>query len=479
MSFLQSRYNLTESDLERYLGEALSKGGDYADLYFEYLSTSSIGLDESMIKSASEGISVGCGVRVISGEKTGYAYTDDLAPEKIQHAARVAAHIASNPSDARVAALTQRQRPDLYPLAAVPADASLRDKIALVERADRAARACDARVIQVQAGYGDSIKHVLVATSEGIISSDVQPMTRLSVSVLARQGDSTERGQDGAGGRVGLEFFDTVRTPEDLAREAVRQAVLQLEATEAPAGEMTVVLGPGWPGILLHEAVGHGLEADFNRKKVSAFSGLIGHKVASSLCTVVDDGTMAHRRGSLNVDDEGSPTSRSVLIEKGVLKGYLQDRLSSRILGTPGTGNGRRESYRHIPMPRMTNTFMLAGEDDPADIIRSVDRGLYCVNFGGGQVDITSGKFVFSASESYLIEGGKVTRPVKGATLIGNGPDVLTKVSRVGHDLRLDHGIGTCGKGGQSVPVGVGIPTIRVDELTVGGTTLASGSSFQ
>jgi TldD protein len=479
MPFLQSRYNLTETDLERYLAAALSKGGDYADLYFEYLSTSSIGLDESMIKSATEGITVGCGVRVISGEKTGYAYTDDLAREKILHAARVAAHIASSPSDARIAALTKRPRPDLYPVPALPGDASLREKIALVERADRAARAYDARVFQVQAGYGDSIKHVLVATSEGIISTDVQPMTRLNVSVLARQGDFTERGQDGAGGRVGLEFFETHRSPEDLGREAARQAILQLEAAEAPAGEMTVVLGPGWPGILLHEAVGHGLEADFNRKKVSAFSGLLGHKVASPLCTVIDDGTMAHRRGSLNVDDEGSPTSRSVLIENGVLKGYLQDRLSSRILGTRGTGNGRRESYRHIPMPRMTNTFMLGGEDDPADIIRSVDRGLYCVNFGGGQVDITSGKFVFSASESYLIEGGKVTRPVKGATLIGNGPDVLTKVSRVGHDLRLDHGIGTCGKAGQSVPVGVGIPTIRVDRLTVGGTTLSSGSTFQ
>jgi TldD protein len=304
-------------------------------------------------------------------------------------------------------------------------------------------------------------------------------MTRLNVSVLAKQGSVTESGSDGAGGRVGLDFFDTESTPESLAREAARQAVLQLEAADAPAGEMTVVLGPGWPGILLHEAVGHGLEADFNRKKLSAFSGLLGQKVASPLCTVVDDGTIAHRRGSLNVDDEGLPTGRAVLIENGVLKGYLQDRLSSRILGTPGTGNGRRQSYRHVPMPRMTNTFMLAGEDDPADIIRSVNRGIYCVNFGGGQVDITNGKFVFSASESYLIEDGKVTRPVKGATLIGNGPDVLTKVSRVGHDLRLDHGIGTCGKQGQSVPVGVGIPTIRVDELTVGGTALTSGSSFQ
>jgi TldD protein len=480
MSFIQTRYNLTEADLERYLAEALSHGGEYADLYFEYLSTSSLSLDESMIKSATEGISVGCGVRVISGEKTGYAYTDDLAPEKIAHVARVAAHIASSPSDCRVASLAEAPRQgNLYPVAAPPTDSALLSKISLLERADRAARAYDARVFRVQASYGDSVKHVLVATSDGVITSDTQPMTRLNVSVLAKQGSVTESGSDGAGGRVGLDFFDTESTPESLAREAARQAVLQLDAADAPAGEMTVVLGPGWPGILLHEAVGHGLEADFNRKKLSAFSGLLGQKVASPLCTVVDDGTIAHRRGSLNVDDEGLPTGRAVLIENGVLKGYLQDRLSSRILGTPGTGNGRRQSYRHVPMPRMTNTFMLAGEDDPADIIRSVNRGIYCVNFGGGQVDITNGKFVFSASESYLIEDGKVTRPVKGATLIGNGPDVLTKVSRVGHDLRLDHGIGTCGKQGQSVPVGVGIPTIRVDELTVGGTTLTSGSSFQ
>ena len=470
-SFIQSRHNLTQGDLERYLGEALARGGDYADLYFEYISTSSVSLDESIVKSATQGISVGCGVRVISGEKTGYAYTDDLAPEKLLHAAKVAAHIASNPSGSRVAGLTaQESERNLYPVVDGGEGAGLAEKVELLRRADRAARACDEKIFQVRAAYGDSIRHILIATSEGRMSSDTQPMTRMDVSVIARDGARRERGHDGGGGRVGLDFFATQRTPEDFAQEAARQALLQLGAAEAPAGEMTVVLGPGWPGILLHEAVGHGLEADFNRKKVSAFSGLIGQRVASRLCTVVDDGTMPSRRGSINVDDEGVPTSSSVLIEKGILKGYLQDRLSSRILGTPATGNGRRQSYKHIPIPRMTNTFMLAGEDTPEDIIRSVNRGLYCVNFGGGQVDITSGKFVFSASESYLIEDGKVTRPVRGATLVGNGPDVLTKISRVGHDLKLDGGVGTCGKEGQSVPVGVGIPTIRIDELTVGGT---------
>ncbi len=480
MSFIQNRYNLTEADLERYLGEALSQGGDYADLYFEYTATSSVGLDESIVKSATQGVSVGCGVRVISGEKTGYAYTDDLAPEKIVHAARVAAHIASSPSDTKVAGLNQRESDrNLYPVVEALGDAGLAAKVELLRRADRAARAEDTRVFQVQVGYRDSTKHVLVATCDGLITNDSQPMTRMDVSVIARDGERLERGHDGGGGRVGLDFFDAENAPEAYAKEAVRQALLQLDAADAPAGEMPVVLGPGWPGILLHEAVGHGLEADFNRKQLSAFSGLLGRKVASPLCTVVDDGTLPGRRGSLNVDDEGTPTGRAVLIENGVLKGYMQDRLSSHILGMPGTGNGRRQSYKHIPMPRMTNTFMLPGEDDPEDIVRSVSKGLYCANFGGGQVDITSGKFVFSASESYLIEDGKITRPVRGATLVGNGPDVLTKVSRVGHDLKLDHGLGICGKEGQSVPVGVGIPTIKIDQLTVGGTTLTSGSNFQ
>jgi TldD protein len=351
-----------------------------------------------------------------------------------------------------------------------PTETSLFDRVDLVKRADIAGRAYDPRVFQVQASYVDSLRQVLVATSEGALSFDRQPMARLSVAVLAREEGSPQRGHSGGGGRVALDFFLNEKTPEYFAREAARQAIVQLDAVAAPAGEMTVVLGPGWPGILLHEAVGHGLEADFNRKGVSAFSGRIGQQVASPLCTVIDDGTIQNRRGSLNVDDEGVPTQKNLLIEKGILRGYLSDKLSSRLLRNPTTGNGRRESYQHIPMPRMTNTFMLAGESDPADIIRSVPRGLYCANFGGGQVDITSGNFVFSASESYLIEDGKITRPVKGATLIGNGPEALKYVSMVGNDLQLDEGVGICGKEGQSVPVGVGIPTIKVDKMTVGGT---------
>jgi TldD protein len=340
-----------------------------------------------------------------------------------------------------------------------------------VKRADRAARAYDARVFQVHATYADSLRQVLVATSEGRLSFDQQPMARMGVHVLAKGADDLpQAGQSGGGGRVALEFFLNEKTPEHFANEAARQAIVQLGAIEAPAGEMTVVLGPGWPGILLHEAVGHGLEADFNRKGVSAFSGRMGQQVASPLCTVIDDGTIGHRRGSLNVDDEGVPTQQNVLIEKGILRGYLQDKLSSRLMHSSSTGSGRRESYQHIPMPRMTNTFMLAGESDPAEIVRSVPKGLYCTTFGGGRVDITSGNFVFSANESYLIENGKITRPVRGATLIGNGPETLKYVSMVGHDLKLDEGVGVCGKEGQSVPVGVGIPTLKIDKMTVGGT---------
>jgi TldD protein len=340
-----------------------------------------------------------------------------------------------------------------------------------VKRADAAARALDPRIFQVQATYADSLRQVMVATSAGVLSFDRQPLARLGVAALAKQnGGPPQRGYAGGGGRVELSFFLEEKTPEHFAREAARQAIVQLDAVDAPAGETTIVLGPGWPGVLLHEAVGHGLEADFNRKKVSAFSDRIGQQVASPLCTVIDDGTIRNRRGSLNVDDEGNPTQRNVLIENGILRGYLQDQLSSRILHQAPTGNGRRESYEHIPMPRMTNTFMLAGESDPEEIIRSVPKGIYCVNFGGGQVDITSGNFVFSASESYLIEDGKLTRPVRNATLIGNGPEALRYVSMVGNDLQLDEGIGICGKEGQSVPVGVGIPTIKIDRMTVGGT---------
>jgi TldD protein len=474
-SFFGQKFAITEHDLEAYLSDALSAGGDYADLYFEYLATSQLTIDESIVKSAVQGVSLGVGVRVISGERTGYAYSDDLSPERIRKAARVAACIANGPSKVDKAGFAKNSndalRRDLYPVVTAPNETSLAERVELVKQADHAARAADRRVFQVQASYADSLRQVLVATSDGVLSMDRQPLARLGVSVLARQGDGvSQRGYSGGGGRVGLEFFETEKTPEHFAREAVRQAIVLLDAAPAPAGEMTVVLGPGWPGVLLHEAVGHGLEADFNRKKVSAFSGRIGQQVASPLCTVIDDGTIRNRRGSLNMDDEGAVSQENVLIEKGILRGYLYDKLSSRLLGSHTTGSGRRESYQHIPMPRMTNTFMLAGDSDPEDIIRSTPRGLYCANFGGGQVDITSGNFVFSASESYLIEDGQITRPVRGAMLTGNGPEALKHVSMVGHDLKLDEGMGICGKEGQSVPVGVGIPTIKIDRMTVGGT---------
>ena len=468
--FFFEHYGLSAADLERYLGAALSAGGDYADLYFEYLTSTSIMVDESLVKSATQGISAGCGVRVISGERTGYAYSDDLAPEKILHAARTAALIASGPSKQPVVSLKENSSRNLYPLPASPADSDVSAKVELAMRADRAARSYDPRVVQVRASYADEMRRILVIGSDGTFATDFQPLARMNVFCIVKQAQTSSKGSAGGGGRVSLDYFQDGKSPEHFAREAARQAIVQLEAREAPAGEMEVVLGPGWPGVLLHEAIGHGLEADFNRKKTSAFAGLIGKRVAGEKCTVVDNGAMPSRRGSINVDDEGAPTQNTVLIEKGILKGYLSDKLSSRLMGIADTGNGRRESYEHIPMPRMTNTYMLAGQDDPADIIKSVKRGLYAVNFGGGQVDITNGKFVFSASEAYLIEDGVVTAPVKNATLIGNGPDVLTRVSMVGNDLQLDEGIGTCGKDGQSVPVGVGIPTLKVDRLTVGGT---------
>jgi len=470
-SFFAERFGITERDLESYLSEALSAGGEYADLYFEYLATTSIGIDEGIVKSATEGVSLGVGVRVIAGERTGYAYSDDLSPEKIRKAARVAAHIAKGPATIVKTGFEETRQHNLYPMLSAPHETGLAERVDLVKRADLAARAYDPRIFQVQATYADSLRNVLVATSEGRLSFDRQPMARMSVSALARQGDGApQHGHSGGGGRVTLEFFEKEKTPEHFAKEAARQAIVQLDAVDAPAGETTVVLGPGWPGILLHEAVGHGLEADFNRKGVSAFSGRIGQQVASPLCTVIDDGTIGSRRGSLNVDDEGMPTQKNVLIENGVLRGYLQDKLSSRLTNNTSTGSGRRESYQHIPMPRMTNTYMLAGESDPEEIIKSVQKGLYCATFGGGQVDITSGNFVFSATESYLIENGKLTRPVRGASLIGNGPEALKYVSMVGRDLQLDEGVGVCGKEGQSVPVGVGIPTVKIDRMTVGGT---------
>jgi TldD protein len=476
--FFFEHYGLNQSDLEKYLAAALSGGGDYADLYFEYLISTSLGMDESLVKSASQGISVGCGVRVISGERTGYAYTDDLSPARMLHAARTAALIASAPSKTQVAGFQERPARSLYPVTLPSVDAAVTAKVLLLERADRAARGYDARIKEVRVGYADELRKILIVGSDGTFAEDAQPLARLNVSCIAKTEINSARGSHGGGGRVALEFFQTEKSPEHFAQEAARQAVLQLDAREAPAGEMDVVLGPGWPGVLLHEAIGHGLEADFNRKKTSAFTGLIGKRVASEKCTVVDNGTMPWRRGSLNVDDEGQPTQNTMLIEKGILKGYLSDKLSAKLMGMADTGNGRRESYEHIPMPRMTNTYMLAGEDHPEDIVRSVQRGIYAVNFGGGQVDITNGKFVFSASEAYLIEDGQITAPIRGATLIGNGPDVLTRVSMVGNDLKLDEGVGTCGKDGQAVPVGVGIPTIKIDRLTVGGTAKREVGGF-
>ena len=469
---------LTERLLERCLGEALSAGGEFADLYFEAVTSTSLGMDEGIVKTAAEGISVGCGVRVLSGERTGFAYTDDLSPERLLKAARTAALIANGPQTERVQGFKQQATAQLYPVTGASADAEISAKLELIARADRAARAFDPRIVQVRAGLNDELRRILIAASDGTFASDTQPLARFNVSVIAKDAKGeVARGSSGGGGRVTLDFFNGKspehpggRTPEHFAEEAARTAILQLGAIAAPAGEMEVVLGPGWPGVLLHEAVGHGLEADFNRKKTSAFAGLLGQQVASSKVTVVDNGTMPGRRGSLNVDDEGNPTQETVLIENGILRTYLSDKLSSRLMGMPNTGSGRRESYQAIPMPRMTNTYMLAGDDQPSDILRSVKRGLYAVNFGGGQVDITTGKFVFTASEAYLIEDGVVTAPVKGATLVGNGPESLRHVSMVGNDLALDEGIGTCGKAGQSVPVGVGMPTIKLDRMTVGGT---------
>src|SRR5262247_2537971 len=468
--FFEDRFGLTSSALERLLGSQLAGRVDHADLFLEYRISEVLTLEEGAVKKASRHVSQGAGIRAQSGERTGYAHTDDLALPNLEEAARQARAIADQAEVGAVVAVGTGRPHDLYTLAEPPVVAALDRKVALLNQVDAAARALDPRVKQVIASLGSEDVVVLIATPSGWTVGDVRPLTRLNVTVIVEENGKREIGSYGGGGRVPLEFFLEGERWRRFTTEAVRQATVKLSAVDAPAGEMTVVLGPGWPGILLHEAVGHGLEGDFNRKKTSAFSGRLGQKVASELVTVVDDGTIANRRGSLNVDDEGTPTGRTVLIENGVLVGYMQDRLNARLMGVEPTGNGRRESYAHPPLPRMTNTFMLAGPDDPDEIIRSVPRGLYAVNFGGGQVDITSGKFVFSASEAYLIEDGRVTAPVKGATLIGNGPEALTRVTRVGHDLRLDEGVGTCGKDGQSVPVGVGLPTIRIDGMTVGGT---------
>jgi TldD protein len=469
--FFSDRFALSSSLLEQVLGVALKGRVDDADIYLEYRVNEELLLEEGQVKKASRHVSQGAGVRAQSETRTGYAHTDDISLPNLEEAARSARAIADRSSRTGVVAVKPgRPAHDLYALAEPPISADLGRKVELLRSVDALARGADRRVAQVIATIASEEVIMYIATAAGWAVGDVRPLTRLNVTVIAEDNGKRESGTWGGGGRIPFEFFLEGDRAKRFAAEAVRQAVLKLSAVNAPAGTMTVVLGPGWPGILLHEAVGHGLEGDFNRKRTSAFSGRLGQKVASELVTVIDDGTIPNRRGSLNVDDEGTPTGRTVLIENGVLRGYMQDRLNARLMGLPTTGNGRRESYAYPPMPRMTNTFMLAGEDAPADIIRSVKHGLYAVAFGGGQVDITSGKFVFSASEAYLIEDGRVGAPVKGATLIGNGPDALTRVSRVGHDLQLDEGIGTCGKDGQSVPVGVGLPTIRIDGITVGGT---------
>ncbi len=459
-------------ELDRLLGSIMGHRVDYADLYFQYTRHESWSLEEGQVKSGARNIEQGVGVRAISGEKTGFAYSDEIVLPALLDAATAARAIARQGDDRanKGIAFHGAGALQLYtasdPLASLP-DA---DKVALLERVEQEARRQDPRVTQVMASLSGVHDVVMVVRSDGTQAADVRPLVRLNVSVIVEQDGKREQGTAGGGGRYVYDYFLKSDLALSYAREAVRQALINLDAGAAPAGPMQVVLGPGWPGILLHEAIGHGLEGDFNRKGTSAFAGMIGKKVASEHCTVVDDGTLADRRGSLNVDDEGTPTQKTVLIENGILKGYMQDTMNARLMGVAATGNGRRESYAHLPMPRMTNTYMLAGQYAPEEIIGSVQKGLYAANFGGGQVDITSGKFVFTASEAYLIENGKITRPVKGATLIGNGPDVLTRVSMVGNDLELDTGVGTCGKEGQSVPVGVGQPTLRIDGLTVGGT---------
>ena len=460
-----------EPELEQVFSRLMSPAVDAADLYFESSRSESWVLEDGIIRQGSHSIDQGVGVRAISGEKTGFAYSDEIILPALLEASGAARAIARAGGSRGLKAWSAGSGLRLYeshdPLESMSAE----DKVALLREVDAEARRQDPRVDQVIVSLAGVHDVVLVADHEGRLSADVRPLVRLNVTVLAEQNGRRENGSAGGGGRVAYSYFGEEHRALGYAREAVRQALVNLEAVAAPAGTMPVVLGPGWPGVLLHEAVGHGLEGDFNRKGISAFSGRMGEKVASGLCTVVDDGTLPGRRGSLNVDDEGEPTRCTTLIENGRLTGYMQDSMNARLMKMAPTGNGRRESYAHLPMPRMTNTYMLAGPHDPEEIIASVDHGLYAVNFGGGQVDITSGKFVFSASEAYLIENGRVTRPVKGATLIGNGPEVLTRVSMVGTDLQLDSGVGVCGKDGQSVPVGVGQPTLKVDALTVGGTS--------
>jgi len=468
-SCLLTPHEIDAAGLQQVFGQMFVHHVDYADLYFQYTRAEGWALEEGIVKSGSFNIDQGVGVRAVSGEKTAFAYSDDISMPALASAAQATRAIARQGAAQSVQAVRRSRGRELY----LPQDpiASLKDtdKVALLERLESYARAIDKRVIQVMASLAGEYEVVLVARSDGFVAADVRPLVRISLQVIAEENGNREQGVAGGGGRFDYAYF-TDEVLRDYAAKAVHQALVNLAAKPAPAGTMTVVLGAGWPGILLHEAIGHGLEGDFNRKGSSAFSGRIGERVAATGVTVVDDGTIARRRGSLNIDDEGNPTQCTVLIENGILKGYLQDSLNARLMNVPVTGNGRRESFAHIPMPRMTNTYMLNGDKNPEEIIASVKHGLYAVNFGGGQVDITSGKFVFSAAEAYMIENGKISYPMKGATLIGNGPDVLTRVSMIGNDMTLDPGVGTCGKEGQSVPVGVGQPTLRIDGLTIGGT---------
>lgn len=477
-----TRFGISPDEAAKALQTLFARPLDDGDLYFEHVVAEGVALDDGLVKRASRSIHQGVGVRAVSGERTGYAHTAVIDPASLEEAAIAARAIATGESRDINVSLTRTAPPlSLYAISDDPLQRPLQEKVDLLAAIDVRARAIDPRIRQVQASIAAEMKTVAIVTADGRIVYDVRPLSRLSISCIAVDSARGQRQAGGAGGGGRWDysaFFDlaepggTTRVWEHWVDEAARRALLLLEAKDAPAGSFDVVLGPGWPGILLHEAVGHGLEGDFNRKGTSAFSGLVGKAVASDLVTVVDDGTIATRRGSLNIDDEGSATQRNVLIENGILRGYLNDRMNGRLLGTGSTGSGRRESYAHVPMPRMTNTFMLAGQSNPEDIIRGVKRGIYAVAFGGGQVDITSGKFTFSGSEAWLIEDGKITAPLKGATFIGNGPEVLKRVTAVGNDLKLDEGVGTCGKDGQSVPVGVGLPTIRVDALTVGGVSL-------
>ena len=470
-SLLLTPFGLDEGHLSRALAEIKAHKVDEADLYFQYTRSEGWSLEEGIVKTGSFSIDQGVGVRAVSGEKTAFAYSDDISEAALLDAARTVRTISQAASQRRISvskpkiARSRSLYPDQDPIATMDSAA----KVALLGRVEKLARAKDPRVLQVMAGLAMEYDVVLVARADGVLAADVRPLVRLSVTVIAEQKGRREVGSSGGGGRFGLAYFDDAQISK-YVDQAVHAALTNLEARPAPAGEMTVVLGSGWPGILLHEAIGHGLEGDFNRKGSSAFSGRIGQRVAAKGVTVLDDGTMADRRGSLNVDDEGNTSACNVLIEDGILKGYIQDAMNARLMGVAPTGNGRRESYAHVPMPRMTNTYMLGGDKDPQEIVRSIKKGLYAVNFGGGQVDITSGKFVFSASEAYWVENGKILYPVKGATLVGSGPDCLKRVSLIGNDMALDSGVGTCGKDGQSVPVGVGQPTLRIDGLTVGGT---------